>query len=135
MIERNYKFYLSFENELSQDYVTEKLYDYLKINTVPVVFGGVDYSKFAPPHSYIDANEFETAEELAQFLIHLDGNPGEYIQYFWWKKYYRFTDYTLGIFCELCDKLHDGTAVAVEDIYTNIDKWFNTGFVKPKIKF
>ena len=59
MLERQYKFYLSFENSLCPDYVTEKLYNPLLYSTVPVVYNGADYeSMMAPRHSYIDVRNF-----------------------------------------------------------------------------
>lgn len=54
-----YRFYLSFENSICDDYVTEKFFNALKYNVIPVTFGGTDYSAIAPPHSYIDALSFE----------------------------------------------------------------------------
>ena len=40
-VERDYMFYLSFENSLCDQYVTEKLWERLKMNVVPVVLGQV----------------------------------------------------------------------------------------------
>ena len=33
--------------------------------------GPSDYWKIAPPHSYIDVNDFANVEELANYLIYL----------------------------------------------------------------
>ena len=33
--------------------------------------GPSDYWKIAPPHSYIDVNDFATVEELANYLLYL----------------------------------------------------------------
>ena len=38
---------------------------------IPVVMGPSDYWKIAPPHSYIDVNDFANVEELANYLIYL----------------------------------------------------------------
>lgn len=45
ILERYY-FYLSLENSLAEDYVTEKVSKVLQHNTVPIVFGGANYSRF-----------------------------------------------------------------------------------------
>lgn len=45
VIESEYFFYLAFENSMSEDYVTEKLLTATKHYTVPIVYGGADYSR------------------------------------------------------------------------------------------
>ena len=49
LLATNYKFFLAFENSICKDYVTEKMYEALKHQWIPVVRGGADYSTFAPP--------------------------------------------------------------------------------------
>lgn len=58
MLERDYKFYLSFENSICRDYVTEKFYNALLFKTVPIVYGGANYSAVAPKGSYINVRDF-----------------------------------------------------------------------------
>ena len=75
MLERDYKFYLAFENSLCRDYVTEKFYNPLLYWTVPVAYGGADYEAIgAPPNSYIDVRKFESARHLADYLTFLNKN-------------------------------------------------------------
>jgi alpha-1,3-fucosyltransferase 10 len=82
-----YKFCLGFENTLSPDYVTEKLFDPILAGTVPVYRGAPNVAEFAPgPHSYIDANDFAGPRELAEYLRYLDGNDAAYEEYFAWRK-------------------------------------------------
>lgn len=45
-IESDYYFYLSFENSLSEDYVTEKLMIALDHYAIPIVYGGANYTRF-----------------------------------------------------------------------------------------
>ena len=71
MVNRRYKFYLSFENAICRDYVTEKAYNALKLDTIPVMFGGGDYEEILPPRSYIDALHFPDPADLAEPLLTL----------------------------------------------------------------
>lgn len=45
-LKKNYFFYLAFENSCSDDYVTEKVVYALKYLTVPIVYGGANYSRY-----------------------------------------------------------------------------------------
>ena len=73
----------------AQDYVTEKYYNILPYNVIPVVYNGADMSRLAPPHSFIDVGEFKSVEKLADYLNLLDRNDALFASYFWWRDYYR----------------------------------------------
>ena len=88
-IEIDYKFYLSFENSLCRDYITEKMYNILDLDMVPIVYGAADYAELFPPHSYIDALKY-SPQELSKYLDLLDKNDTLYSEYFWWKPYYKW---------------------------------------------
>ncbi|XP_024947476.1 alpha-(1,3)-fucosyltransferase C isoform X2 [Cephus cinctus] len=107
MLEKEYYFYISFENTLCVDYVTEKLYEILKRNVIPVVYGGANYTRFAPPRSYVNVEDFKNAETLAAFLKKLASDPAEYRKYFWWKRYYAIEDSKQSTLCKFCEMLHD----------------------------
>ena len=64
MLSTSYKFYLSFENSLCADYITEKFFKVLEYNVIPVVINGVNMTKFAPPNSYIDLKDFKNIEGI-----------------------------------------------------------------------
>ncbi|XP_068213478.1 alpha-(1,3)-fucosyltransferase C-like [Palaemon carinicauda] len=126
MLERNYKFYMSFENSLCKDYVTEKVFNVLRYNVVPVVYGLANYSAQLPPKSYINAFDFPTAKSLASYLIYLDGNDTAYNEYFSWKAYHKFPstwDMLAKPWCDLCARLHEDKSQKVYDIH----KWFIKG--------
>ena len=68
MIQDNYKFYLSLENSICLDYVTEKMFEALKHDVVPVVLGGTDYHKVFPENSFINMLDFSNMSQLADHL-------------------------------------------------------------------
>ncbi|KAK3884249.1 hypothetical protein Pcinc_011460 [Petrolisthes cinctipes] len=82
MLNQHYKFYLAFENSLCRDYITEKVYNILELNVVPVVYGGADYKRFLPPNSYIDVLDFPDVKTLAAHLSYLDSNTSAFNEYF-----------------------------------------------------
>ena len=47
-----------FENAICKDYITEKTFNALKLNTIPIVLGGVNYRAELPPGSFINAAQF-----------------------------------------------------------------------------
>lgn len=126
----NYKFYLSFENSLWEDYVTEKLFNVMTRFIIPIVYGGANYSHFVPPHSVIDANGFGSVKKLAEYLIYLDTHPEDYVKYFWWHNHYKVVpDAPMIKFCSLCIKLHEPNVTETHKVYHDIDGWWNK---KPK---
>lgn len=73
-----YKFNIAFENSNSPGYVTEKLSDSFKANTVPIYWGskGSDL----PKDAMIYANDYPSLESLVERIIEVDNNDDEYIK-------------------------------------------------------
>lgn len=123
MVERDYKFYFSFENSYCTDYATEKLYNILQINTVPVVYSRLKKENlFVPPNSAINVDDFRSARELADYLLYLDQNESEYLKYFEWKKHYRIDHPSKVVPCDICKKLH--TEQDVVSTYDDLVGWW-----------
>ncbi|KAK2701217.1 hypothetical protein QYM36_020115 [Artemia franciscana] len=124
MIQNNYKFYLSFENSLCKDYVTEKLFNILQYDVIPVVYGSADYNRILPPNSYINALDYSPSE-LANLLRDIGDDLIKYQRYFKWKEEYYLHIYDIKhAFCELCKKLHTDTE---KKSYRNFNKWWIDG--------
>ena len=60
-----FQFYMSLENSLCKDYVTEKFWKVLPYNVIPIVLNGVDMTAIAPSHSYIDIKQFSSFQGLS----------------------------------------------------------------------
>ncbi|CAH1980297.1 unnamed protein product [Acanthoscelides obtectus] len=128
-LEDNYKFYLSFENSYCKDYVTEKLYNILQKNLIPIVYGSGNYNIQAPPHSVIDVRNFESVKKLTDYLKELDEDPEEYLKYFEWKKKYSVNTSPQQTMCELCEKLNQPIE---NNIYESIQTWWKYSGCKYK---
>ena len=127
-IQQNYKFYLSFENSFARDYATEKFFLRMKDNLIPIVLGQANYSRIAPPHSYLDVFQYKSPKELADHLHRLDKNDSEYLTFFWWKDFYQVGTRSVMnmVFCDLCAKLH-GKGIQTEPrSYPNFGQWWYT---------
>lgn len=122
MLRTEYKFYLAFENSWCPDYVTEKFARPFIYDAVPIVLGGADYSQFAPPHSYINARDFSSPKELADYLILLDQSDELYLKYFQWKRDYFVSLPDMRGWCDLCRMAHDETLPA--KTYGDIKTWW-----------
>ncbi|EDV24257.1 uncharacterized protein TRIADDRAFT_26273 [Trichoplax adhaerens] len=112
-----YKFYLSFENFVCRDYITEKYYkNSLGRRLVPIVVSGANLQDetVAPPNSYINVFDFKTVEDLADYIQLVGSNDTLYNSYFHWKASYkdqgRSCDMGSGM-CTLCANLHNDTWV------------------------
>lgn len=115
-----YRFYLSFENSICKDYVTEKFFNILNTDMVPVVLGGASYSRIAPPDSFIDALSFKSPRELGRHLIRVAKDSRLYESYFRWRK--RYTMDNQHYVCQICQKLHRPDSGP--SIYSNLNRWW-----------
>ena len=124
-----YKFYLSFENCLCKDYVTEKFYrNALMKQLVPVVINKANLSNVhvAPPGSYIDASDFKNAKELADYMTAVSSNSTLYNSFFKWHSRYRvyFPVTVKDFFCNACHRLYTSTDT---NIWNNLSTWYGNG--------
>eukprot|EP00112_Aurelia_sp_Birch-Aquarium-sp1_P003262 Seg1363.18 transcript_id=Seg1363.18/GoldUCD/mRNA.D3Y31 product="Glycoprotein 3-alpha-L-fucosyltransferase A" protein_id=Seg1363.18/GoldUCD/D3Y31 len=112
-----YKFYLAFENQYCDEYVTEKYwYKGIRNGVVPIVLGAGPYvdKRVAIPGSYIDALDFKTVADLAAYIKYLDANDTAYNEYFKWKEKYKLwepiCDWPFEPYwaCEMCIRSNKG---------------------------
>ena len=133
-LEKNYKFYLSFENSVCVDYVTEKFFNVLKYQVLPVTYSGADFTEIAPPHSYINTLDFDSVSDLSKYLLKVDKDDELYASYFWWKEFYEVRNTKTDLsqsFCDLCKALHSPLP---DKIYSDLTKWWVTASKCKKLK-
>ncbi|XP_057368597.1 alpha-(1,3)-fucosyltransferase C-like [Daphnia carinata] len=124
MAAKDYKFFMSLENSLCPDYITEKFFVMMNRTILPIVYGVHDsHEKIAPTHSFINAAKFENVKKLADYLISLDKNDTLYNEYFWWKPHFKVmsNEANTGM-CRLCAALHDKSLPS--KIYHDMTGWW-----------
>ncbi|XP_018027429.1 alpha-(1,3)-fucosyltransferase C, partial [Hyalella azteca] len=99
-----YIFYLSFENNLCIDYISDQVWEPLKAGLIPVVYGGANYTRTLPRNSFIDARE-HSAANLTSLLIKLSSNSSELGKYHEWRSF--FTIENEDFYGQLCSKVHE----------------------------
>lgn len=69
----HYRFALCFENTRTErDYITEKIWDCLNAQIVPIYLGASNIRDYIPETCFIDYEQFSSCEELATFLLSID---------------------------------------------------------------
>lgn len=98
------------------------------LNIIPVVMGGSkdDYSRSAPPGSFIHVDDYRNPESLARYLHHLDSNDTAYNEYFAWKSTPRSGEFINTYFwCRLCALLHASPVHRKPTVsYASMAKWW-----------
>jgi len=123
-----HKFYLSMENSLCDDYITEKFFTILQeYDTVPVVMGPpkLSYERIAPPNSFIHVQDFKTPKDLAKYLLYLDSHPEEYLKYLAWKGRYK-AECAESWGCELCREVSKVQGPKRRQIPSFLNMWTNS---------
>lgn len=117
---KTYYFYLSLENSICTDYVTEKFFNALNWGMVPVVLGGANYSRIAPPGSYIDALAFRNVRQLADHMKRVAADVRLYNGYHAWRQNYSYAWEDFG--CGFCRMLHNSSAPV--KAYGDFNEWW-----------
>lgn len=121
-----YKFYLSFENSLCADYVTEKVFALYtrNIDLIPISRSGANLSMYLPPGSYVTTQDFDTIPSLGKHMKDISLDRERFQKYFSWKRFYNSFESINSdeAFCGLCRRLHDNNN-KYNRVYDNISEW------------
>lgn len=75
---RNYKFNLCFENSSYPGYATEKLYEALVSNTVPIYWGSPTIECDFNPKAFLSWHTYQDDESFVRAIVEIDNNWEEY---------------------------------------------------------
>jgi hypothetical protein len=76
---RNYKFALCFENSCVPGWITEKIFDCMRSNCVPIYLGAPNILDFVDANVFIDIRKFSSNKELFDYLASM--SEKEYNRY------------------------------------------------------
>jgi hypothetical protein len=112
---RKYRVYLAFENNIVDDYVTEKVYDGLEAGAVPVYLGAPNVETgFVPANSIVNTAAFSSTAALAEYIKLLLRDKSEWNKYQVWRSnppdskfVARFNKTKIDIDCRICRAVGD----------------------------
>lgn len=121
-----YKFYLSFENSICTDYISEKLYKIYNagMHVIPVTRGRSFYGRYFPNNTFIDAANFPNPRALAEHLKRLGSDLDRYAQMLEVKDQYRVFGGLDLMWCNLCEALNTKSMGSSK---YNMKRWFGDG--------
>lgn len=131
-----YKFALTFENAICDDYITEKLWRPLAAGVIPVYKGAPNIREWLPNNtSVILVDDFKSPKDLADYLNYLASNENEYNKYLsfkrngitndkllkrlrtreWGVNDFSKMSFVTGFECFICDRIHKSRKVLREN--------------------
>jgi len=81
----HYMFYLAFENQRTNDYITEKFWNALMSGTIPVYYGAPNIKEHFPIKGAIFVDDFKNMTELSEYLIKVSNDEELYNSYHAWR--------------------------------------------------
>jgi hypothetical protein len=77
----NYRFTFAFENSSYNGYVTEKIYEPMFVNSIPLYWGSESVSLDFNTKSFINLHDFFSDEECIDKIMELESDKYKYIEY------------------------------------------------------
>ena len=74
-----YRFNISFENEIGNGYVTEKILYPMSVNSIPIYWGSKEVLNDFNENSFIYVNNFKSYELAIKKIIELENNEDLYL--------------------------------------------------------
>ncbi|XP_067942376.1 3-galactosyl-N-acetylglucosaminide 4-alpha-L-fucosyltransferase FUT3-like isoform X1 [Watersipora subatra] len=112
-VKQKYKFYLAFENSICSEYITEKFWNTLTSDSynIPVALGAriEEYTKFAPPNSFLHTRNFTSVRALAEFMHRVDGDRELFNSFHKWRETHEIVQRFNGtsLHCYMCKQANE----------------------------
>jgi alpha(1,3/1,4) fucosyltransferase len=78
---KDYKFVIAFENASYPGYVTEKIFEPLLENCVPIYWGNPCIEKDFNTRRFINCHDFESFDDVIKHVLEVDRNDETYLRY------------------------------------------------------
>lgn len=75
-----YRFNISFENEISKGYVTEKIIQPMAVNSLPIYWGSKQVLNDFNEDSFVFVNKFDSFESSVEYIMDLENNQEKYLE-------------------------------------------------------
>lgn len=75
---RQYRFTMAFENNSYPGYTTEKIFEPMKVNSIPIYWGNKDIGKEFNAKSFVNVHDFNSLQEAAHYIISIDDDKNKY---------------------------------------------------------
>jgi hypothetical protein len=75
-----YKFNLAFENSSFPGYTTEKLFEPLRVHSVPIYWGDPHAARDFDPRCFVSYHDFPDEDELIERIVELDRDDEAYMR-------------------------------------------------------
>lgn len=76
---KKYKFTLAIENTAMPGYISEKLYDPIRIGSVPIYWGDPDIARTFNPKAIVNCHDFPSFDAVVKYVKYLDTHDDDYM--------------------------------------------------------
>ncbi|KAF2074837.1 hypothetical protein CYY_003863 [Polysphondylium violaceum] len=85
-IYKDYKFVITFENDNSTNYITDKVYTSLYAGAIPIFMGSDKVGDWVPSGSIVNVGDYKSIKDVAQHIKQILEKKYDYKKYFEWKE-------------------------------------------------
>lgn len=93
----DYKFTIAFENDSFPGYTTEKIFEPMLVNSIPIYYGNPKIAEDFNPKSFVNYHEYGSQKAVIERVVEIDSNKNLYLDilaepYFIGNKFNKYID-------------------------------------------